>query len=120
MTRTAAKETAPKAKKRTKKTRKRAAPNTPKALWGPPIQLGTIDGRAVTICEPLNDAAIQELTTEESLLLVMSDTIRKLEAAVGQLQVAVGQLQRETDLSRRLAQVEALTAGRQPAAPTEP
>ena len=107
-------------RKATKKpSAKPAAPPSVQPLWGPPIPMGTVAGKVVDVREPRNQAAIDSLSNEQCILLVMADSIRSLEQAVGQLQGAMRHVQRDVDVDRRLARLEAATAARPPDAPNE-
>ena len=79
--------------------------------------MGTVAGEVVEVRPPLNEAALDQLTPQDKLLLVMADSLRKLDGAVAEIQVALRQIQRDVDVDRRLTRLEA-TAARQSDVPS--
>ena len=72
-----------KAKKKAKKGKSRVVPpDAPR--WGPPVTVGNIGPRKVTIREPLNQAAIDSLSDDEALALVLAVLVGRLEDDAGE------------------------------------
>ena len=68
-------------KKPTQPTRT-VPPDAPR--WGPPVTVGNIGPRKVTIREPLNQTAIDSLSDDEALALVLAVLVGRLEDDAGE------------------------------------
>lgn len=66
------------------------APPTPQ--WGPPKVVGNIGNRQVTIREPLNQAAIDSLTEQEAMALVLAVLVGRLDANMSEVGRLLGSL----------------------------
>ena len=85
----AAKKKAPRKKKAAAKPRV-VPPDAPR--WGNTTTVGNIGPRKVTIREPLNQAAIDSLTDEQALGLVLAVLVGRLEDTAGEASRLLGAL----------------------------
>ncbi len=94
-------------KKKPKPKPKAKAPPAPKLTeaprWGAPKVVGNIGNRSVTIREPLNQPAIDSLSDDESLALVLAVLVGRLESNMAETGRLLGTL-------RNWAGTEALRA----------
>ena len=93
-----------KAAKKGAKRGKRAPPEAP--AWGPPIVLGTVGGRVIEIQPPVNQAAVQTLSPDAAVVLVLNARLVELGEQVKGLEAVVSKLRDDLNLSSRLAAIE--------------
>jgi len=90
----ATKKATPKAAKKAGRRGKRDVPPPPpdQPRWGATLKVGSIGPREVTVREPLNQAAVDSMSEQDALGLVLSVLCRRLESELGEVGLLLGAL----------------------------